>query len=139
MPSPGRHETHISLSSLVDQESRKTYKWASNLVLLFPSLKPSFGIYHGLHLLLTMMLHKSLVAFIAAFSTAASANPVARGGGHGGGGSCNTGALQCCNTVSNISNPILASLAGTLGITLPVDVAIPIGISCLGILGTSGW
>jgi hypothetical protein len=85
-----------------------------------------------------MMLQKSLVSFIAAFSVvtsvAASVTPVARGGS-----ACNTGTQSCCNTVTNANDPIVAALQGLLGIAIPADLAVPIGISCLSVLGANSW
>jgi len=87
-----------------------------------------------------MMLHKPLVSFIAAFavatSVAASVTPVARGGG---GSQCNTGTQSCCNSITSASDPIVAALQGLAGIAIPIDLGVPIGISCLNALGTSSW
>jgi len=86
-----------------------------------------------------MMLHKSLVSFIAAFVVAtgvvASVTPVARGGG----AACNTGTQSCCNSVTNANNPIIALLSSLVDIAIPVDASIPLGISCVGILSASSW
>jgi hypothetical protein len=88
-----------------------------------------------------MMLQKSLVSFIAVFAVATGASaavtPVARGGGSSS--ECNTGTQSCCNTVTNANDPIVAALQGLAGIAIPIDLGVPIGISCLNALGTSSW
>jgi hypothetical protein len=87
-----------------------------------------------------MMLHKSLVSLIAAFTVAtgvaASVTPVARGGG---GSACNTGTQSCCNSISNVNDPLIAALASLADIALPIDAAVPIGIACLGIASANQW
>jgi hypothetical protein len=128
---------HISLSSLVSQEYRKTYKRERNCSAV-PQSKAQLQDHHSLHLLFNDMLHKSLVSLIAAFAVAtgvaASVTPVARGGSD-----CNTGTESCCNTITNIDNPIIAELASLADIALPVDAAVPIGITCLGIASANQW
>jgi hypothetical protein len=116
---------------------QEMHKKASKFALLFLSPKPSLRIT-SLHLLFTTMLYKSLVSFIVAFTVAAgvaSATPVARTDGS----ASNTGTQSCCNTVSNANDPIVTALQGLAGIAIPVDLGVPIGISCLNALGTSSW
>lgn len=45
---------------------------------------------------------------------------------------CNTGSMQCCNSVQNSTTQGVASLAGLLGINLQ-GLNIPIGLTCSGI------
>ena len=84
-----------------------------------------------------MMLHKSLVSFIAAFTVAtgvvASTTPVARDG------QCNTGTQSCCNSITYSTDPIVAVLKNLVNIAIPVDASIPLGISCVNILSASSW
>jgi hypothetical protein len=61
------------------------YKRASIFLCCSPVQSASLQDYHSLHLVFTIMLYKSLVSYIAAFtmasSVAVSANPVGGGGG----------------------------------------------------------
>nr|CAC86005.1 hydrophobin 2 [Dictyonema glabratum] len=41
---------------------------------------------------------------------------------------CNTGSLQCCQTLSNSSNSGVTTLSGLLGIVIPANV--PVGLTC---------
>ncbi|KIL66125.1 hypothetical protein M378DRAFT_178037 [Amanita muscaria Koide BX008] len=55
--------------------------------------------------------------------------------GHGGGDDddkCKTGAIQCCNSVSNSANPVVKTIAGLVKAKLPTD-NIPIGLGCSAI------
>ncbi|TFK65624.1 fungal hydrophobin [Pluteus cervinus] len=54
-------------------------------------------------------------------------------------GNCNTGPIQCCNSVQNSTNTGVTSLLGTLGIVLG-EITGLIGFSCspLSILGGGG-
>ncbi|KJA19436.1 hypothetical protein HYPSUDRAFT_217661 [Hypholoma sublateritium FD-334 SS-4] len=42
---------------------------------------------------------------------------------------CNTGSLQCCNSVQNADAPAAAALLGVLGIVLQ-DVTAQVGLTC---------
>ena len=44
-------------------------------------------------------------------------------------GQCNTGELQCCNSVQNSSNGLVSVLLGLLGVVLG-NVNVPIGLTC---------
>ena len=81
------------------------------------------------------MLYKSLVSFIAAVAVtsgvAVSATPVARNG------ECNTGSVACCDQVVTGGSPSAATLAGLLGITIPIDV--PVGLNCISVLSAVQW
>ncbi|KAI0281505.1 hypothetical protein BC826DRAFT_372308 [Russula brevipes] len=87
-----------------------------------------------------MMLSKpfvSLIATIAAASTvAAAATPVARGDYWPpptvpSVSQCNTGTVQCCNTMASAADPLVGSLGGLLG--LVPNLALPVGLSCTSI------
>ena len=55
---------------------------------------------------------------------------------------CNTGPIQCCNSVEKASNPAVSTLLGLLGIVLG-DVDALVGVTCSPITviggGSSGW
>ncbi|KAF5350957.1 hypothetical protein D9757_013729 [Collybiopsis confluens] len=72
-----------------------------------------------------------IMQFKAAFVTAAIASLAVASSvprDDPSGNTCSTGAIQCCNTISNTSNPTIASLAGLLGIVLP-SVNVAVGLS----------
>ncbi|TFK64217.1 fungal hydrophobin [Pluteus cervinus] len=52
---------------------------------------------------------------------------------------CNTGSIQCCNSVQSSTNGVVGLLLGLLGIFLG-DVDVPIGLTCspLSIIGLEG-
>lgn len=57
--------------------------------------------------------------FFALLPAIVSATVVSRGEGYGnGGGDCNTGTIQCCNSVQDASSQGVNQLAGLLGIAL---------------------
>ncbi|KAK1215708.1 hypothetical protein PQX77_021670 [Marasmius sp. AFHP31] len=71
---------------------------------------------------------------LSTLTTLAVATPlVARTGGGGGegstGGQCNTGTLQCCNSVTTAKDPVASLLIGLLGIVLQ-DVNVGVGLTC---------
>ncbi|KAF8909691.1 hydrophobin [Gymnopilus junonius] len=55
--------------------------------------------------------------------------------------SCNTGSVQCCNSVATTENPVVGLIAELLGIVIPAGVLV--GLTCAGIsvggLGTNSW
>jgi hypothetical protein len=132
-----------------------------------PQSKAQLQDYHSLHLVFTIMLYKSLVSYIVAFtmasSVAVSANPVGGGGGPavgggsrvvgggspvvgggskvggGGGGSskCNTGSVQCCDQITNGGDSAVVALASTLGIT--VSPTAVVGLTCTSVTSADQW
>ncbi|KAF6756238.1 hydrophobin-251 [Ephemerocybe angulata] len=52
---------------------------------------------------------------------------------------CNTGPVQCCNSVQRADEPSVAKLLGLLGIVVQ-DVTIPIGVTCspISVIGVPG-
>jgi len=48
----------------------------------------------------------------------------------GGGSSCDTGTIQCCNTISTASNPNTASILAGLDILQGLGLDVPIGLTC---------
>ncbi|TFK65623.1 fungal hydrophobin [Pluteus cervinus] len=54
-------------------------------------------------------------------------------------GDCNTGSINCCNSVQSSSTTSVTQLAGLLGIALP-DLGALVGLSCspLSVLGLGG-
>ncbi|KAK1231450.1 hypothetical protein PQX77_005430 [Marasmius sp. AFHP31] len=44
-------------------------------------------------------------------------------------GSCNTGPIQCCNSVTSAKDPVASLLIGLLGIVLQ-DVNVLVGLTC---------
>ncbi|KAK1217390.1 hypothetical protein PQX77_019929 [Marasmius sp. AFHP31] len=61
---------------------------------------------------------------VSALATLAVATPTG-----GSGGSCNTGPIQCCNTVTNSKDPVAAGILGLLGIVIQ-DVTVALGLGC---------
>ncbi|RDB29813.1 Hydrophobin-3 [Hypsizygus marmoreus] len=52
---------------------------------------------------------------------------------------CNTGSLQCCNDVQASSNPVVALLAGLLGIVLgPITAQVGLTCSPITVIGAGG-
>ncbi|KAI0351724.1 fungal hydrophobin [Trametes cingulata] len=56
----------------------------------------------------------------------------------GGGGSCSTGPVQCCDEITNASNPIAELLLALLGLVVGPDVAIGLTCSPISIIGIGG-
>ncbi|KAJ3551688.1 hypothetical protein NP233_g13033 [Leucocoprinus birnbaumii] len=85
---------------------------------------------------------RSAILFAVLPAALVSAEFVARGDGYGDGstgGSCNTGSIQCCNTVQDASSTGVSQLAGLLGIALGSITGL-VGLNCspLSILGVGG-
>ncbi|KAF8980551.1 hydrophobin-263 [Cyathus striatus] len=52
---------------------------------------------------------------------------------------CNTGTVQCCNSVQQASNPLVGLLAGLLGIVLgPITGQVGLTCSPLSVIGIGG-
>ncbi|KAF8065012.1 hydrophobin [Lyophyllum atratum] len=51
---------------------------------------------------------------------------------------CNTGPVQCCNSVTQANNPVAALLIGLLGIVVGPTVAVGLTCSPLSIIGIGG-
>jgi hypothetical protein len=70
----------------------------------------------------------------AAFVTSAIA-----GGSPSGDSQCNTGPVQCCNSVEMASDPSAAQLLGVLGVVVQ-DVNALVGITCnpISVIGAGG-
>ncbi|KAK1218634.1 hypothetical protein PQX77_018675 [Marasmius sp. AFHP31] len=72
---------------------------------------------------------------LSTLTTLAVATPLVSrtGGGGGGGGSpsgnCNTGPIQCCNTVTTAKDPVAGLLIGLLNI-LVQDLNVGVGLTC---------
>ncbi|KAI0366140.1 fungal hydrophobin [Pilatotrama ljubarskyi] len=69
--------------------------------------------------------------------TAASAAKRSKPSGSPG-GSCSTGPVQCCEEITNASNPIAELLLSLLGLVVGPDVAIGLTCSPLSIIGIGG-
>ncbi len=83
------------------------------------------------------MFAKLAIYTTAVFSVLAVATPVARDTG-----SCSTGSIQCCDSVSKASDPTTSVLLGLLGVVVQgVDVLV--GLTCSPIsvvgVGSSSW
>ena len=102
-----------------------------------PQSKAQLQDYHSLHLVFTIMLYRSLVSYIAAFtmasSVAVSANPVARGGSS----ECDTGSVQCCDQVTSGGDPSVRSLSSLLGLVISPTAIV--GLNCIGVLSATQW
>ncbi|KAI3608928.1 hydrophobin [Moniliophthora roreri] len=72
---------------------------------------------------------------LAALATLAAATPTPRA-------ECNTGPIECCNTVTNADDPAAASVLGLLGIIIQ-DLNVVVGLTCSPVTvigaGGSGW
>ncbi|PFH48943.1 hypothetical protein AMATHDRAFT_148816 [Amanita thiersii Skay4041] len=53
-------------------------------------------------------------------------------------GNCNTGPVQCCNSVTTTANPVARTIAGIVGATLGLDVPVGLGCSPLSVIGVGG-
>jgi len=53
-------------------------------------------------------------------------------------GSCNTGPVQCCNSVTHANNAVAGLLEGILGIVVPANTAVGVTCSPLSAVGLGG-
>jgi len=69
-----------------------------------------------------------------AVATLAAATPARR---NGPGNQCNTGSLQCCNSVQAANSPSIATLLGLLGVVVG-SVTGQVGVTCspITVIGT---
>ncbi|RXW17269.1 hypothetical protein EST38_g8586 [Candolleomyces aberdarensis] len=82
---------------------------------------------------------------LVALALAAVAVAVPTGGGGGGSptpippSQCNTGPIQCCNSVQAAGAPAVSTLFALLGIVVQ-DVNIPVGVTCspISVIGLPG-
>jgi len=76
-----------------------------------------------------------------AFATLATATPTGTGGGSAPipASQCNTGPIQCCNSLQAANTPAAAGLLGLLGVVVQ-DVTALVGITCspLSVIGVGG-
>ncbi len=82
----------------------------------------------------------TLTALVLATFAAATPTPLARAdGGDGGDGQCSTGEIQCCNTTTTATDPLVSLILGLLGVVVG-DVTAIIGINCspLSVIGIGG-
>lgn len=54
------------------------------------------------------------------------------------GGSCSTGPVQCCNTLTTSNDPLAQLIAGLLGIVLGGNVGVGLTCSPLSVIGVGG-
>ncbi|ESK92236.1 hydrophobin [Moniliophthora roreri MCA 2997] len=80
-------------------------------------------------------MYKAVVFFFLSFTLLAAALP----GGPPSGGQCNTGPIQCCNSVQSSSDPATSLLLGLLGVVLQ-GINVPIGLTCnpITVIGAGG-
>ncbi|TFK26944.1 fungal hydrophobin [Coprinopsis marcescibilis] len=76
----------------------------------------------------------TLFSTLALFVAAAAAGPLEARQGQ-----CNTGPIQCCNSVQTAKDPATSALLGLLGIVVQ-DLNIPIGVTCspISVIGVPG-
>ncbi|KAK7030937.1 sc3 hydrophobin [Paramarasmius palmivorus] len=74
---------------------------------------------------------------LATLATLAAATPTRRGGEPAS--SCSTGPIECCNTVTNASDPSATKILGLLGIVLQ-DLNVLVGLTCtpVTVIGAGG-
>ncbi|KAL0574831.1 hypothetical protein V5O48_007129 [Marasmius crinis-equi] len=72
----------------------------------------------------------SQLATVSALATLAVATPTGGGGGGGGSsGNCNTGPIQCCNTVTTAKDPVVTPILALIGVVLQ-DLNVGVGLTC---------
>ena len=76
-----------------------------------------------------MQFTATLFAAFAVLATTALAVPTARGAGQ-----CNTGPVQCCNQITDSSDPEVVGLLNQVGLILD-DVIVSVGLECSPITG----
>ncbi|KAF8204755.1 hydrophobin-315 [Pholiota molesta] len=72
-----------------------------------------------------------------ALATLAAANPLRRDSSPSN--QCNTGSLQCCNSVQSATSPSIATLLGLLGVVVQ-GITGQVGVTCspITVIGASG-
>lgn len=81
-----------------------------------------------------------------AFATISLASPIPGEDDDGGDtniSQCNTGPIQCCNSIQSADSPSAAALLGLLGVVLQ-DITTQVGLTCspvtaLGVAGNSWY
>ncbi|KAI9462531.1 hydrophobin-domain-containing protein [Russula earlei] len=101
--------------------------------------------FHSIHLVFTMMLTKPLVSLIMAFAAASGVAGSVTSVRRGNGGypppnlppvsQCNTGPVQCCNTLTSTKNPLTAILSGLLPVGTFIDPNLAVGLTCFSLVG----
>jgi len=91
-----------------------------------PQSKTQLQDHHSLHLVFTIMLYRSLVSYIAAFTMA-----------RGGSSECDTGSVQCCDQVTSGGDPSVRSLSSLLGLVISPTAIV--GLNCIGVLSATQW
>ncbi|KAK7438439.1 Hydrophobin-3 [Stygiomarasmius scandens] len=80
-----------------------------------------------------------LSTLVVAITAASLAVAVPTPGGAPAGGQCNTGSIQCCNSVQDASSSGVSTLAGLLGIVLG-PITGQVGLTCnpISVIGIGG-
>jgi hypothetical protein len=76
---------------------------------------------------------------LSALVAATLATSVIAGGSGGGTSQCNTGPIQCCDSVQQASSPTASQLLGLLGVVVS-DLNVLVGITCtpVSVIGAGG-